>query len=972
MKILNKITIFACVVACAMSLKAQQQSSMMITPPMSVDTKSNVVASINNRTVRLSFVRCGVGNQALACAMEAKVDGKWHPFMSPMEDNKIFVITGPSRVKRPDYKSYYPAWSSGDSLSMNPFLSGRVCEAVPVKARNKDKGTIVVEYVTAGNHRVKGEWTLSKGGMCVDLNLEFVPAQSGCFSLGVMGLHAVLPASVSNVLLPPMYQYCRVPAHPQMLVSAMMPQPVAMVEAKIAEKPMTAFVSGDDTVFPLEWGSVDYSPMGFSLKNHVNMVAPVVFSPIMGMSDSYMEGGKAVVRKFVIGLVDRPWNETLELVSEKVYRVKDYRKQTDKSLTETMYNIIDLMNDDEYGGWDKSMKGYYDIEGKPTKAPTVVHAAPLSIISAAINAADEAMYINRALPTIEYTLSRKGYRWSTRTTDEGYNKDPETLRLSPIGSQFPTTYFEGLNRLLGGRNPWLKDIALPDGDIRVPRGYSVPILSWVQALYAYRLTGDEKWLRRAKSTAVRDATMHIYKNSTKPMRYQAFYNSTIYAPWWDFIDLYETTGDRSFLDAARYGAAQTLAGIRSWPAVGDSMMTIHPQGVYNGNTAMWWKGSEKYRLGFPRVAGDAPEHDVEQWRVSPIGLGFEQPSTYFLRAKGKLVRPVFMSSWAPSLLRLYQYTGLTIFDTYARNAVIGRFTNYPGYYATGFTDLTMKEDYPYKGPDVSSIYYHHIPPHLAFVADYIVSEAIQRSNGNVKFPYGKQEGFVWFSNRVFGGEPGVVYDDTNVSLWLKRGLLTSGNPQINYITAVSDKQLWILLCNESPESQSTLLTLGEQLLSLVDLTGASEVSGKGTRKRIANRQAQAFEVDMAAKGFKAISIPLKNDAVERSSDLKTVLGLTDVPALANGYKVVDSGTAAGRIYVFRIRSPFGWDSVYGYCETPPREGVSVQVTCGDKHVSVREYPYEWSFFKYQPEAEVLMTVDVMDETGKKKTLSIEI
>lgn len=969
MKLFTTITALAASLAMTIPMAAQEASRMLITAPLPIEKNADAVASIGSGDLRLSYVKCG--DKAIGCTMEAKVDGKWQRFMSSMEDNKVFVITGPARVKRPTYKSFYPAWVSGDSTTTNPFLSGAVCEAVPVNARNIDKNTIEVDYVTSGNHTVRGTWRMAGGGKSAELTLDFTPAKAGCYSLGVMALHAGLQSAVSNMLMPPMVQYQRVPEQPQMLLSVMMPQPVAMVETLAGDKPMTAFVSGDDTVFPLDWGGVDYSPMGFAIKNHANMVEATAFAPVMGMRDSQMKAGVKVTRKFVVGLTALPWNETLEHVSDHIYKVRDYRRQTDKSLTETMYSIIDLMNNEEFGGWDKGMRGFYDIEGKPTKAPTVVHSAPLAIISAAINAADEEMYITRALPTIEYTLSRNGYRWSTRTTDEGYNKDPETLRLSPIGSQFTTTYFEGLNRLLGGHNAWLRDIALPDGDLRKPRGYSAPILSWVQALYAYRLTGDDKWLRRATSTAQRDAELHIYKNSTKPMRYQAFYNSTIYAPWWDFIDLYETTGDRRYLDAARYGAGHTLAGIRSWPAVRDSLQTIHPGGKYDGNTTMWWKGSEQFRLGFPRQEGDAPEHEVEQWKVSPVGLGFEQPSTYFLRNKGKVVRPVFMSSWAPSLLRLNIHTGLDIFDTYARNAVIGRFTNYPGYYATGYTDLTMSEDFPYKGPDVSSIYYHHIPPHLAFTADYLVSEAIQRGNGNVSFPYGKQEGFVWFSNRIYGGEPGKVYDDPAVSLWLKKGLLTSSNPEVNYLTGVSDRQVWILLCNESHEVATTTISLGEELATLVKTDGASVVTGKNSRKKL-QADGNTLNVEISPKGFAAVALPLNQEAAAQNASLNALRNYSSTPVLKEGYKVIDSGTTAGQIHVFRIRSPFGWDSVYGFCETPPSEGIKVSAQCRSEQASIGEYPYEWSFLKFQPSDKVSMTVNITDAEGNDKTLEIEI
>lgn len=969
MKLKNLIIILG--VICLFDPFCNADNNIMITPPLSIGNNPETVASIGNNYIRLSYVKCGEGNKALACSMQTRIDGKWQYFISPLEDNKVFIITGPERLKRPNYKAYYPAWTSADSVSTNPYLSGYVCEAIPVKATNIDKNSMEVEYVTGGDHIVKGIWKIEKDSKSADFYLDFTPAKNGCYSLGVLGLHAALPTSVTNLLLPPMYQYQRVPVKTEMLLSAMMPNPVSMVETEIAGKRMTAYVSGDNTVFPLQWGSVDYSPMGFSLKNADGMIEPVAFSPVLGMSDSKMTKGKTIRRKFVVGLSSDPWNETLEHIAMNVYKVRDYRKQTDKSLTETMFNIIDLMNNDEFGGWDTKMKGHYDIEGKPTKAPTVVHSAPLAIIAAAINSGDEEMYINRALPTIEYTLSRKGYRWSTTTTDDGYNKDPETLRLSPFDSQFTTTYFEGLNRLLGSKNSWIKDIALPDGELRNPRGYSAPILSWVQALYAYRLTGDQKWLRRAKSTAVRDADKHIYSNGTKPMRYQAFYNSTIYSPWWDFIDLYEETGDKQFLDAARYGAAQTLAGIRVWPEVKDSVQTIHPGNKYDGNTTMWWKGAEQFRLGFPRTDGDAPEHDVEQWRVSPVGLGFEQPSTYFLRNKGKLVRPVFMSSWAPSLIRLYQHTDLSVFNTFARNAVIGRFSTYPGYYATGYTDLTMSEDFPYKGPDVSSIYYHHIPPHLAFTADFLISEIIQRSKGKVSFPYGKQEGFVWFSNRVYGGETGKIFDDANVSLWLKKGLIKSDSPHINYITAISDKQFWILLTNENSINEKTRIILSDNILNAVDLSRAATVSGKNSRKAV-NAKDNSIEIEMPSMGFSAISVPLKQDALSINQDIKHFLKQSNTEVLTEGCKIIDSNTKAGKIYTFRIRSPFGWDSIYGYCETPPSEGITVDIEKSGKTTTLGQYPFEWSYIKISPSEKIRLSVTISDPSGKKTTSDIEI
>ena len=117
-----------------------------------------------------------------------------------------------------------------------------------------------------------------------------------------------------------------------------------------------------------------------------------------------------------------------------------------------------------------------------------------------------------------------------------------------------------------------------------------------------------------------------------------------------------------------------------------------------------------------------------------------------------------MNSWAPRLTELSQYSGKQIYNTYARNAIIGRYDNYPGYYATGYTDIISSEQFPYVGPDVSSIYFHHIPAHWAMIQDQLITDIVCKSKGTINFPTARQEGFVWFSNNIYGIATGeIVY-----------------------------------------------------------------------------------------------------------------------------------------------------------------------------------------------------------------------
>lgn len=927
-----------------------------------ISGQGTVIAGISNGKLRLQFLQT-TDRQIIASNSIRKGD-QWIDMQTHGEGSKIFLLT--AEDPQISFGSFFPSWNgpaasgsfqsrgktftvlAAESLT-NPFLAGTLQECLPVAMKQLSDKKLDVTYQTAAGDTLKGTWQLGPGNNHLLLTLTYIPKQAGYYSLAVTGFEGVKKEEVTAIQLPPMFQYQRIPDHPVMLPSAMMPQPLAIMETK---ERIAVFVSGTPSDFPLDWGEAGTSPMGFTIKNKENNVQPVALSPVLGLDDSRRAAGQTVTREFALGALPSGWNDALAYISDSIYKVKDYRIQGPVSLTETVFNITDLIRNDTAAGWAPELKGFYDIEADPKVTPTVVQAAPLAVVSAAVLEKDEAFYISRALPTIEYTLSRSGFRWSRGIAGTPFNKDKQSLVLSPYHSQFTTAYYEGLHQLLGEANPWLKEIALPGNNIRSAKGYSVNIPAWTQELAAYRFTKDKSWLGAAKKHAKEYIATEVYGTKTAPLGKQPFYNASFYAYWWDLTDLYDITKDTFFLRAAETTAFQTLAGVRVYPEVKEQLQTIHPGSTYDGNTTLWWKGGEKYRLGFPRKKGDAPEKQVPQSLVSPVGLGFEQPFTFF--DPGKLVRPVFMSSWAPHLLRLFAEDNRTIFEIYARNAVIGRFSNYPGYYATGFTDITMRPDFPYKGPDVSSVYYHHIPPHLAFTLDFLITEAIQRSHGKVSFPYGKQDGFVWFNNRVFGGGSGKVFDDEGVRLWMKRGLVQINNPAVNYVTAISHNRFWLFLLNESQEKVTADIFLGKEVAVQDNVVAACYVTAAAPPATVPvnNRK---LRVPVTGKGFSAISFPLK-----------IKYEVTSIPPVKNGMQVLDLGTGIGKCYAFRIRSPFGWDAIYTYLESPPEAGLQTSFQLNGESRVITAYPYESSFYPVKISAEVVLKVKVTTGNGQVK------
>lgn len=898
------------------------------------------LATASNDNIRISFVRLP-DDGTIVCKTDFYADGSWRRFHSTAEDNRVALLSAPSGAGAVtfNHNSFYPAWDNStvsrsfsfegatypvciDGDSSNPFYCATLSE-VRVSAVTKTAANCIkVTYDCGEMGTLTAYWTVPDEGRHIAVRMLFRPSEEGTYSIALHGGKGVADDVVKGGLMPPMYAGHRLPATAQMLFSSMMTQCISAVSAESGSGTSTAFVAAELSEFGTEWGSVDYSAIGFTLRNSTGELQPVAFSPVPGMKDSQVKAGRTLEAHFNVGLTPGSWTDALAYAAESIFDVRDYRTPT-ASLNTTVDNIIDLIKDDTYSGWEPSLKGFWDIEADGNSSPTVVQSAPLALVGAAALTADEELYESRALPAIEYVLSRAGYR----------SRANAPQALDPRASQFPSTLYEGINTLTGGINPWLTALALPGGATRQSNGYFSTLQAFRQELSAYRMSGDESRLDRARKLADTYAG-EIMADRLSEMAPGSFYNSQMYHDWTPLLDIYNITGEQRYLEAAEHGAAHTLAGIKTWPKVPDGTMTVHPGNRYDGVTTIWWKGAEQFRLGFPRKDGDAPEHEADAAAVSSAGLGIEQPSTYFLRSAGKTVRPVFMSSWAPRLMELSALCGNGLFDTFGRNAVIGRAENYPGYYATGYTDITASARFPYEGPDVSSIYYHHIPAYLAMMQDCLVTEIIARSKGAVYFEAARQEGFVWFVNNIYGNSRGTVNGE-EATLWMPKGAVTADRPDINILTARGAERFFVMLTNDGDSDADVRLTLSDDILRR--LTSDRTVSA-----RVGSRDVTilTFDADFS--------------------------DMSDAPALTDGMATIATGTAAGNVYIYRIRSPFGWDSVYGFADCTSVDGLTITAECNGSTETASAWPYEWSFarFGYEEPAEVKITIAVGGVTLK--------
>lgn len=275
-----------------------------------------------------------------------------------------------------------------------------------------------------------------------------------------------------------------------------------------------------------------------------------------------------------------------------------------------------------------------------------------------------------------------------------------------------------------------------------------------------------------------------------------FFFWTGFAPKWiDLLEMYELTGNKAYLRAAHRGAKLYTQYIWYSPAVPDRNILVNPDGKAPHYQYLKSKGHAQM---------DAPAERVPAWRLSEIGLTPESSGT----STGH--RGIFMANYAAWMLRLAHYTGDEFLARTADHAVIGRYRNFPGYHInTARTTVYEKADYPLREHmklGANSFHYNHIMPHISLLYDFLVTQALYRSDGQVNFPGEFIEGYAYLQSKFYGHLPGTVYGH-EARLWMPTGLAAPADRQLNYISAVDDDALYIVFMNQSPETVETEVAL---------------------------------------------------------------------------------------------------------------------------------------------------------------------
>lgn len=539
--------------------------------------------------------------------------------------------------------------------------------------------------------------------------------------------------------------------------------------------------------------------IALSHMNHKSELTPTAYHPVLGESSSYRKAGDIVEFRVRISLMDADWYTVYKHAVYDIYDLKHSfnLKDNKKSLIDRLLKQYDYVMDDRTALWNEE-----EYKGRKIIAQSyqtgVVGADNDAMKNSDIGAVwmlaklteDEKLNQKR-IPYIRnfkiLQQADKGFfkgavegqyylAKSKRFTEEwGNHFEPvaityytmsdlgNILLFEPDNKEIKTLLRNGAERLL----KWQQK----DGSwtVAYDRDSHKPIYTDLKdyrptfygLIVAYQLFKDKKYLEFAEKGAE-----WLINNSINKGYFLGVCGDVRFVN--DFatiqiasamLDLYEITSNKKYLDAAIATARIYTTSIYTHPIPNKEIKTLNGKGV-------------------------------EDWQMSQIGLNFEHGG-----AMGSAVYagPILLTSHASFFLKLYRLTKDELFCDLARLGALGKdaFVN---------EETGVASYYWVKYNNGSGPYPHHAWWQIGWIYDYLLAEAELRSDGKVSFPRGFMTAKVG-PQKPTGFAAGLI-EGQAVDLMLRKGLVETDNPNIDYLTAQSKdkKTLYVIFLNSQAKN----------------------------------------------------------------------------------------------------------------------------------------------------------------------------
>lgn len=751
----------------------------------------------------------------------------------------------------------------------------------------------------------------------VQVYFKLTPKKDGFFSVGYIGAPSLDKGQVAELWQPLIWTEKRAPQQPYMTPSFMATLPATLVN----DGHNSIGVMADPRYLPFQpLPLLENSRFGLALLNDGGKLQPQVFAPVMGGVGSQMKAGNSF--SFSVSLIVKPLTitRTYEQLAKDKMGFRDYRTNATVSMNTTLDNLIDYSKT-HYAWFVDSLKGFAYSTDVPGAVKNVSSLNPLEL---ALVRDDKDMFETRAYPLMEFMLSREKFLFTLDSTQK--IQSPSRKLKGPIA---PLSELQVLYNLFGRTQSFYPLMAEKEfGSARVRNlDEKQKGRNWINAMFMFKLTSDSSYLELSRELADQYLADRVHTRMEQfgdPMVSSNFFWPTFTSNWSALLELYELTGERHYLDAAHDGARHYTLFTWMGPRIPDSLVTVNK----GGKAPMYWYLKSK---GHRQMY--YPEEKVPAWRLSEMGLTPESSGT----STGH--RGIFMSNYAPWLLRIGYYTKDSFLMNVAKAAVVGRSESFPGYHInTERTTAYEKADFPlhgHKDQSVNSFHYNHILPMASMFVDYLVSDAFVKSNGNIDFPSEYIEGYAYLQNKFYGAAKGLFFSSREAQLWMPSRLLKTDNIALNYISAKKGDTLLLAFMNQSLKPVTTRVTVNPSLVTFSQQAAVKLLSPSG---QVQSLKDSSFQLMVPASGIAAVAI--SGAGIQKGFQDQLLAAKRDSPAdyatLTEGNAkalLFTMGSYACRFYVFLQDDDSKWNSVkliYSINGSSPKEVVK------------KEYPFEFT------------------------------
>ncbi len=820
------------------------------------------------------------------------------------------VLLTSDRISNPYYRVIAWQKSGNKEKTKDLFKAAQVIniKAVQAKQTANQLSWIFPEHPLFS---LRAELSVPDGKGEPQIRFQFVPKNNGWYSIGYTGAPEMSLAKIDSLWQPLMWCEKRLPEESYLTEEARCTIPAAMVS-----------VSGQTFSVVVEPTQIPYRMpgelFGVAVRNSKGNVQPMAFAPILGGQGSKMETGKPFNFKVLLLVYPGDFSKTFEYAARNIFSFRDCRVNTLCTLNQTLDNMIDYA----MGPWarfDEKAKGScYDQD----VAGGIKNVSPLHPLGVSIVTDDEDIFLKRVWPMTEYVLSREKFLFKAG------DKPGQGSSNKMTGPCAPVSELASLYRMSNYRTPvflhLVKELYQVDRTLNmewVTKGGT-----WQMLLAVYRATGDRKYL----DDAVAKANSYISQRIDKP-QYDFKEAGTgtfwdyMYPAWKDLFELYEETGNPKFLDAAAKGAREYASLVWFYPPIPDKNIVVNKGGV----------APTRGHRNAPPIK--VPQETVPAWRTSEVGLICE--------GNGTAARlGIFLATHAPYFLRLAHYTNDEFLRDIGRSAIIGRYSNFPGYHMnTEYTTVFEKLDFPFrplKEFTITSMHYNHIWPQVAFVLDYLITDAFDRSDGKIDFPSEYVEAYAYLQSKVYGDKPGKFYDDKNVRLWMPKKLVSVDNVQANYIACYGNGNFYLAMLNQCNDNIKVSARLNQSLLP--------DIVGKTYNVRVYkdNKPAEPSKLDNGKINFdiskKGITALVVEGLKVSPKFQQKIIGGSEGKAWKNGYAALDFGGT--RAMILDMGPQMRRIYIYLQAADDKFKKVSLHYAADDqwKTISDDAYPFEFS------------------------------